>query len=88
MIAAVAKAAILKVGGIQDEPSKKYLGSLFLVAALATPVTIMAVPASQDDREHKRVYDRDHNGYPHWDDNENREEGAVRILELPPQPSR
>ena len=50
----------------------KYLGSLFLVAALAAPVTIMAVPAPQDDREHKRVYDRDHKDYHHWDDNENR----------------
>jgi hypothetical protein len=51
---------------------EKCLGSLFLVAALATPVTIMAVPAPQDDREHKRVYDRDHKDYHHWDDNENR----------------
>ena len=51
---------------------ERYLGSLFLVAALATPATIMAVPAPQDDREHKRVYDRDHKDYHHWDDNENR----------------
>jgi len=51
---------------------KKYLGSLFLVAALAAPVTIMAVPAPQDDREHKRVYDKEHKDYHNWDDNENR----------------
>ena len=50
---------------------EKYLGSLFLVAALATPVTIMAVPAPQDDREHKRVYDKEHKDYHNWDDNEN-----------------
>jgi hypothetical protein len=52
--------------------AKKYLGSLFLVAALAAPVTIMAVPAPQDDREHKRVYDKEHKDYHNWDDNENR----------------
>jgi len=51
---------------------KKYLGSLFLVAALAAPVTITAVPAPQDDREHKRVYDKGHKDYHNWDDNENR----------------
>jgi hypothetical protein len=52
--------------------AKKYLGSLFLVAALAAPVTIMAAPAPQDDREHKRVYDKEHKDYHNWDDNENR----------------
>ena len=31
--------------------ASKYLGSLFLVAALAAPVTILAARATQDDHE-------------------------------------
>ena len=48
----------------------KYLGSLFLVAALAAPVTMIASPVPQDDKKHQRVYDRDHKDYHNWDDKE------------------
>ena len=51
--------------------ASKYLGSLFLVAALAVPVTILAA-AAQEDHERKRVYDNDHKGYHNWDGKENR----------------
>ena len=52
-----------------------YIGSFFLVAALAAPVSIRAIPAAQEDHkqdEHKRVYDKQHKDYHNWDDNENR----------------
>ena len=52
--------------------ASKYLGSLFLVAALAAPVTILAARATQEDHDRKRVYDKDHKDYHNWDDKENR----------------
>jgi hypothetical protein len=50
--------------------AQRVIASLFLTAALAAPVAIMAAPAAQ---EHVtvRVYDRDHRQYHNWDDNEN-----------------
>jgi hypothetical protein len=50
----------------------RYISSLFLAAALATPVAIMAAAGPQDARVEVRVYDRDHKDYHTWDDNENR----------------
>ncbi len=49
-----------------------YIASLFLTAALAAPVAIMAVPVPQEAAVEVRVYDRDHKDYHNWDDNENR----------------
>ena len=52
----------------------RYISSLFLAAALATPVAIMAAEP-QDARDQVRVYDRDHKDYHTWDDKENRAYG-------------
>jgi hypothetical protein len=107
VIAAIGKADLLKFGRITTRMVQVNIsGSLFLVAALAAPVTVLAARATQEDHERKRVYDKDHKDYHNWDDNENRargrfltenqgisrirevgQEGAVRTLELAPQPS-
>jgi hypothetical protein len=49
-----------------------YIASLFLTAALAAPVALMAAPVPQEARVQIRVYDRQHKDYHNWDDNENR----------------
>jgi hypothetical protein len=48
-----------------------YIGSLFLAAALAAPVAMLAAPAPNDAGVQVRVYDRDHRDYHNWDDREN-----------------
>ena len=50
----------------------RYMSSLFLAAALATPVAITAAPEPQSASVQLRVYDRDHKDYHNWDDKENR----------------
>ena len=50
--------------------------ALFLAAALAGPLTIMAVPAPEGATVQVRVYDRNHKDYHNWDDNENRAWGV------------
>lgn len=58
----------------------RYITSLFLAAALATPLATIASPRPQDDRDSRtskdskdthRVYDAKHKQYHNWDDNEN-----------------
>ena len=49
--------------------------SLFLAAAIAAPVSMLAAPAPQDAAVQVRVYDRDHKDYHNWDDNENKRWG-------------
>jgi len=57
----------------------RFLSSLFLTAALAAPMAMMAAASPQDDRNHedkqnnhKRYYDKQHKDYHTWDDNEDR----------------
>jgi len=61
----------------------QYLFSFFvLTAALAAPSTMSAAAMPldngrqeenhRDDKDHNRVYDRDHKDYHNWDDNEDR----------------
>lgn len=54
----------------------KYLGFIFLSAALTAPMTILTSAATQDDhrdeKKQERVYDRSHKDYHNWDDNEDR----------------
>jgi len=50
--------------------ANRYISSLFLTAALAAPVAIMAGPAPQEGDQH-RVYDKQHKDYHNWDDKEN-----------------
>ena len=61
----------------------RFLSSLFLTAALATPVAMMAAatPQDKDDRNqenrqgenNKRYYDKSHKDYHTWDGNEDRQ---------------
>jgi len=48
----------------------RYIGTLFLAAALATPVAIVA--AAEPQSVQIRVYDRNHKDYHNWDDSEDR----------------
>jgi Ni/Co efflux regulator RcnB len=57
----------------------RFLSALFLTAALAAPMALMAAAAPQDDKRHeerqdnhKRYYDKQHKDYHTWDDNEDR----------------
>jgi hypothetical protein len=54
----------------------RYLGFIFLSAALTTPIAIRTNAATEDDhRDDKRdtrVCDRSHKDYHNWDDNEDR----------------
>ena len=53
----------------------RYVASLFLTAALAAPVAIMAAPVPQEASVQVRVYDKDHKDYHEWNE---REEHAYR----------
>jgi len=48
----------------------RYVAALFLTAALAAPVSMLAAPVPQDAGVQVRVYDRDHRDYHNWDDHE------------------
>ena len=54
----------------------RFLSSLFLTAALAAPMAMMAAAIPQDNQRHedkdnhKRYYDKQHKDYHTWDDNE------------------
>ena len=54
----------------------RFLSSLFLTAALAAPMTMMAAAIPQDNQrhedkqDHKRYYDKQHKDYHTWDDSE------------------
>jgi len=55
----------------------RFLSSLILTAAIASPVAMMAAAKPQDDRDHenkqgenKRYYDKQHKDYHNWDSNE------------------
>jgi hypothetical protein len=91
MAAATSNAEILNVGEHSMHRAHRYIASLFLTAALAAPLPIMAGPVPQEASVQVRVYDRDHKDYHNWDDNENRAWGAIpygkpqefsRILEV------
>jgi CHAT domain-containing protein len=56
----------------------RYISSLFLAAALATPAAIMAMPEPQNASVQVRIYDRDHKDYHVWDDREDRAYGQYR----------
>jgi hypothetical protein len=48
----------------------RYVVSLFLTAALAAPLSLIAAPQAVGVQV--RVYDRSHKDYHNWDDRENR----------------
>ena len=72
MAPAIPKEDILNLEDYNMHRAHRYIASLFLTAALAAPVSIMAVPIPQEARDQNRVYDKDHKDYHNWDDNENR----------------
>ena len=55
---------------------QRYICSLFLAAALMSPVAIMAAPVPADGGVQIRVYDRGHKDYHNWDDHENKAWGV------------
>jgi hypothetical protein len=65
-------------GGISDQEdhtmhrSYSFIASLFLAAAIAAPVTMMAAPVPQQASVQVRVYDSGHKDYHNWDDREDR----------------
>jgi hypothetical protein len=59
-------------------PNRRF-ASLFLTAALAAPLSVMAAAAPQAVGVQVRVYDRDHKDYHNWDDNENRAWGQFLV---------
>jgi hypothetical protein len=66
------KADILNLEDYNMHRTYRYIASLFLTAAIAAPVWLMAAPVPQEARVQVRVYDRNHKDYHNWDDNENR----------------
>ena len=51
--------------------ARRYVASLFLAAAIAAPVSIMAAPTPEQANVQVRVFDRNHKDYHNWDDREN-----------------
>jgi hypothetical protein len=72
MTAAIPRADILNLEDYNMHRAHRYIASLFLTAAIAAPVAIMAVPAPQEVKVQLRFYDKHHKDYHNWDDNENR----------------
>jgi hypothetical protein len=72
MAAAILRADILNLEDYNMHHVNRYVASLFLTAALALPVAIMAAPLPQEASVQIRVYDRQHKDYHNWNDNENR----------------
>ena len=56
--------------------SHRFIASMFLTAALAAPLSVVAGPAPQEVKAQIRIYDKDHKDYHNWDDNENRAWGT------------
>ncbi len=54
----------------------RYFASLILTAALTAPVSMLAAPLPQEASVQVKFYDKDHNDYHTWDDNENRAWGV------------
>jgi len=50
----------------------RYIAPLFLAAAIAAPLWVVAAAAPQDANVQIRVYDKDHRDYHNWDDHEDR----------------
>jgi hypothetical protein len=59
---------------VQNTPHR-YAATLFLTAALAGPMSVMAAPRPAADQVTVRVYDTRHHDYHNWDDAENRRWG-------------
>ena len=71
MATTIPRADIVKSEDYNMRRANRYISLLFLAAALAAPVAVMAAPAPQVALQ-VRVYDKHHKDYHVWDDNENR----------------
>src|SRR5258708_6628627 len=63
------------ISGLEDYIMRRidrYIGSLFLAAAIAAPALVVAEAKAQEHSAQVRVYDRDHRDYHNWDDREDR----------------
>ena len=59
--------------------AQRIIGSLFLTAALMAPVSVFSAPKPQSASVQVRVFDKDHNDYHNWDDNENQAWGRFEV---------
>jgi hypothetical protein len=66
------KSGILNLEDYNMHRAHCYIASLFLTAALAAPMAMIAAPGPQEAHAQVRVYDKEHKDYHNWDDNENR----------------
>ena len=57
----------------------RYAGLLFLAAAIAAPVSVLAAPIPQSASVQVRVYDKNHKDYHNWDDNESHAWGQFLV---------
>jgi hypothetical protein len=78
MVALVREGGIWSLEDYTMHVSNRFLASLFLTAALAVPVAIVAAPAPQDPIVEVRVYDKDRKDYHNWDDRENKAWGEYQ----------
>jgi uncharacterized protein YqjF (DUF2071 family) len=65
----------VEFGGHHMHRAHRYIASLFLTAALAAPIAIMAAPMPQSANLQVRYYDKNHKDYHNWDDRENKSWG-------------
>ena len=70
------KAEISNLETYSMHKTHRYIASLFLTAALAAPVSILAASLPQEAAVQVRVYDKDHKDYHNWDDHENQQWGV------------
>jgi hypothetical protein len=54
----------------------RYVATLFLAAAFAGPMSVLAVPSPQVVTAQVRVYDRTHKDYHNWDEHESQAWGV------------
>jgi hypothetical protein len=72
VIAAIAKADILKFGGLQHAWCKQISGFAISGRRARSASNHSGRPRDSRGHERKRVYDKNHKDYHNWDDRENR----------------
>jgi hypothetical protein len=70
MRAAFSKAGISNLEDYNMNRTHSFIASLFLTAAMVAPVSMMAAPGPQVAGVQIRIYDKAHNDYHPYDDNE------------------
>jgi hypothetical protein len=65
----------LSTSGLGDHIMRRidrFIGSLFLAAAVVAPALVVAEARAQEASVQVRIYDRDHRDYHNWDDREDK----------------